>query len=39
MSAVVGTNQRPTGQGGWYAYWRTGGDVATANAVNLLKVK
>lgn len=30
---VVGTNRRPTGEVGWFAYWRTGANVAdTTNA-------
>lgn len=24
---VLGSNRRPTGEVGWFAYWRTGGDV------------
>lgn len=32
---VLGTNRRPTGQGAWYAFWRTGADVSTANAVRV----
>ena len=33
---VLGANRRPTGQGAWYAYWRVGADVSTANAVRVL---
>lgn len=29
---VLGANRRPTGQGAWYAFWRTGSDVTTATA-------
>lgn len=29
----------PTGQYGWYAYWRTGGDVADPDAFRLVRVK
>jgi HK97 family phage major capsid protein len=29
---VLGANRRPTGQGAWYAFWRTGADVSTAGA-------
>lgn len=29
---VLGANRRPTGQGAWYAFWRTGSDVSTAGA-------
>jgi HK97 family phage major capsid protein len=32
---VLGTNRRPTGQGAWYAFWRTGADVSTATAVRV----
>jgi HK97 family phage major capsid protein len=31
-SIVLGSNRRPTGQGAWYAFWRTGADVSTAGA-------
>jgi HK97 family phage major capsid protein len=31
-SMVLGANRRPTGQGAWYAFWRTGADVSTAGA-------
>jgi HK97 family phage major capsid protein len=33
---VLGTNRRPTGQGAWYAFWRTGADVSAATAVRVL---
>lgn len=39
VPAVIGTNRRPTGQAGWYAYWRVGGNCATTNAFKILKVK
>lgn len=32
---VLGANRRPTGQGAWYAFWRTGADVAVATAVRV----
>lgn len=35
---VIGANQRPTGQAGWFAFWRVGGDVITSNAFKLLKI-
>jgi len=35
---VKGANQRPTGQAGWFAFWRTGADVLTSNAFKVLKV-
>ena len=35
---VVGSNQRPTGQAGWFAFKRCGADVITSNAFKLLKV-
>jgi HK97 family phage major capsid protein len=35
---VKGSNQRPTGQAGWFAFWRTGADVLTSNAFKVLKV-
>jgi HK97 family phage major capsid protein len=35
---VKGPNQRPTGQVGWYATWRTGADVVVNDAFRLLRV-
>jgi HK97 family phage major capsid protein len=35
---VMGGNQRPTGQAGWYAFGRTGADVVTSNAFAVLKL-
>jgi HK97 family phage major capsid protein len=35
---VLGSNRRPTGQAGWFAYKRTGANVLTSNAFKLLKV-
>jgi HK97 family phage major capsid protein len=32
---VLGANRRPSGQGAWYAFWRTGADVSTATAVRV----
>lgn len=32
---VLGANRRPTGQGAWYAFWRTGADVSTTSAVRV----
>jgi HK97 family phage major capsid protein len=31
-------NGRPTGQGGWYAFWRVGSDVVDASAFRLLQL-
>jgi HK97 family phage major capsid protein len=31
-------NGRPTGQAGWYAFWRVGADVTDANAFRLLQL-
>lgn len=31
-------NNRPTGQAGWYAFWRVGGDVVNADAFRLLQL-
>jgi HK97 family phage major capsid protein len=31
-------NGRPTGQRGWFAHWRTGGDVVDVNAFRLLRL-
>lgn len=33
---VVGSNQRPTGQAGWFGFWRVGGDVLTSSAFKTL---
>jgi HK97 family phage major capsid protein len=33
---VLGANRRPTGQGAWYAFWRTGADVSTTAADRVL---
>jgi HK97 family phage major capsid protein len=35
-SLVLGANRRPTGQGAWYAFWRTGADLSTAAADRVL---
>jgi HK97 family phage major capsid protein len=38
VPAVMGANQRPTGQAGWFSFFRTGADVLTSNAFKLLKL-
>jgi len=35
---IVGTNHRPTGQRGWFAYWRVGADSVNDDAFRLLDV-
>ena len=35
---VKGANNRPTGEAGWFAYWRVGADVVNADAFRLLNV-
>lgn len=35
---VLGANQRPTGQAGFFAFWRVGGEVVNAAAISLLNV-
>lgn len=35
---LVGANRRPTGQRGWFAYYRTGSDSVNDNAFRLLDV-
>lgn len=35
---VKGSNRRPTGEVGWFAYWRVGGGVVDANAFRLLRL-
>ena len=32
------TNNRPTGQRGWFATWRVGSDVTNADAFRVLKL-
>jgi HK97 family phage major capsid protein len=31
-------NGRPTGQGGWYSFWRVGADVVDPSAFRLLQL-
>jgi HK97 family phage major capsid protein len=33
---VVGANARPTGEVGWVAFWRTGGDCVNSSAFRML---
>jgi HK97 family phage major capsid protein len=35
---VLGANRRPTGQGAWYAFWRTGSDMSTTSASRALSL-
>ena len=35
---VKGSNQRPTGQAGWFAFWRVGADLTNTNAGRVLNV-
>lgn len=35
---VVGSNQRPTGQSGWFAFWRVGAKVVDPNEFRLLRL-
>lgn len=35
---VKGASGRPTGEAGWFAYWRVGADVVNADAFRLLNV-
>lgn len=35
---LVGANRRPTGQRGWFAYYRTGSDSVSDNAFRMLNV-
>lgn len=35
---VKGTNGRPTGQGGWFSFWRVGADVVDPSAFRLLQL-
>lgn len=36
---LVGANRRPTGQRGWFAYYRTGSGVVNPNGFRMLNVK
>lgn len=38
VAHLMGANQRPTGQRGLYAYWRTGGEAVNINAFRMLNV-
>jgi HK97 family phage major capsid protein len=35
---IVGSNNRPTGQTGWYFFWRVGGDTTNNDAGRLLRI-
>jgi HK97 family phage major capsid protein len=35
---VLGSNRRPTGQAGFFAFWRVGGEVVVPEAISLLNV-
>lgn len=35
---LVGTNRRPTGQRGWYAYYRVGADAVNKDAFRMLQI-
>ncbi len=35
---VKGANRRPTGEAGWFAYWRVGADLTNTNAGRVLNV-
>jgi HK97 family phage major capsid protein len=35
---VKGANRRPTGEVGWVAFWRVGGDTVNADAFRMLRV-
>jgi HK97 family phage major capsid protein len=35
---VVGANQRPTGEAGWFAMWRTGADSVNPDAFRILQL-
>ena len=38
VPTIVGSNRRPTGQKGWFAYYRVGADVTNPGALRLLNV-
>ncbi|CNG99042.1 phage major capsid protein%2C HK97 [Mycobacterium tuberculosis] len=38
IPTLFGSNRRPTGQRGWFAYYRTGSDSVNDNAFRLLNV-
>jgi len=35
---VIGSNRRPTGEVGWFAFWRVGGRTVNADAFRMLRV-
>lgn len=35
---VIGANRRPTGEVGWYAFWRVGADAVVTDAFRLLRL-
>mgnify|MGYP001791975668 CR=1 FL=1 len=35
---IMGANQRPTGQRGWYCYWRVGADSVNDDAFRLMSI-
>lgn len=35
---VLGSNRRPSGQAGWYAFWRVGADVTNVDAFRVLQL-
>lgn len=35
---VIGSNRRPTGEVGWFAHWRVGGNTVDNNAFRLLRL-
>lgn len=38
LPVVTGSNGRPTGQSGWFSFWRVGSKVVDANAFRVLKL-
>ena len=35
---VIGSNRRPTGEVGWFAFWRVGARCVNADAFRMLRV-
>jgi predicted phage gp36 major capsid-like protein len=35
LPLLVGANRRPTGERGWFLYWRTGADVLIPDAFRI----
>jgi len=39
MVMAAATGNLPTGEAGWFAFWRVGAKASTANALQLLNIQ